>query len=111
MDNEVEVSWRAIGAHAPVIASGGDEVGHVLDVASLPSEDIFHGVVFRHHLTDTPRMASASSVQRITNRAIYLSVDSAEAAGFEAFHTQHVERLGLVGHFFWKHLGWRETRE
>lgn len=111
MDDEIEVSWRAVGAYAPVFAANRDEVGNVLDVASLPSEDIFHGIIFRHHLTETPRLAPAASVERITNRAVYLNVSAEGANGFEEFHAQHVERLGLVGHFFWKHLGWRETNE
>lgn len=111
MTEEQVVSWRAIVAHCPVIASDGREVGKVLDVAALPQQDIFHGVVFHHHISDRPHIALASTIDRITDHAVYLNVDSGMANSFEEFHQQHVERLGLQGHFFWKHLGWRDSKE
>ena len=111
MTHEVEVSWRDVTAHCPVIASDGVEVGHVLDVAALPNEDIFHGIVFRHHLIGHPYLVPARDVRRITERAVHLSVDSASAARYERFHPQHIQRLGLKGQFFWRHLGWTDSPE
>ena len=109
MIEEQQVSWRAIVAHCPVIASDGQNIGKVLDVAALPEKDIFHGVVFQHHIKGHSYIALAETIDRITNRAVYLNVDSGRANSFEEFHQQHVERLGLQGHFFWKHLGWHDS--
>ena len=106
MDEEQAVSWRAVTAHCPVIARDGVEVGKVLDVAALPEKDIFHGVIFRAERFDHAQVALAATVDRITNKAVYLNVDSDDASTFETFHQPLVERLGLTGHFFWKHLGW-----
>jgi hypothetical protein len=114
MSEEVEelvVSWRAIAAHLPVIASDGIQVGKVVDVAALPEEDIFHGVVFKHHVTGTTHLAPRDDVDRITTEAIYLGVDSATANAYEPFHAMQVERLGAKGLFFWKHTGWKDSKE
>jgi len=108
---EQQVSWLDVSAHAPVIASDGTEVGRVLDVAALASEDIFHGIVFAHHAHGHPCLAPASDVARITDRAVYLSVDTAAAGAYGEFQQLHVSRLGLRGISRWKHLGWKESSE
>jgi hypothetical protein len=108
---EEQVSWLDVKAHLPVIASDGTEVGKVLEVAALPQEDIFHGLVFQHHGRGRTYLAPASDVARITNRAAYLTVDTAGAEGYEEFHQLHVSRLGLRGVFHWKHLGWKDSSE
>jgi hypothetical protein len=109
--SETVVSWRAIGAHAPVVASDGVEVGHVSEVAALPEEDIFHGVVFTHHVLGHHVLVPASDIDRITERAVYLKVSSQDAAKYEPFHEMHIKRLGLSGLFRWKHLGWKDSSE
>ena len=101
----------SVRAHAPVIASDGQEVGHVLEVAALPEEDIFHGVVFRHTAHGRACLAPATDVARITTRAVYLTVNAAIANAYEEFHQLHVSRLGLRGIFRWKHLGWTDSSE
>jgi hypothetical protein len=109
--SETVISWRAIGAHAPVVASDGVEVGHVAEVAALPEEDIFHGVVFTHHLLGHHYLAPASDIDRITERAVYLKSTSQEADAYERFGEMHIKRLGLGGLFGWKHLGWKDASE
>jgi hypothetical protein len=108
---EEQISWMAIRAHAPVVSSDGTEVGHVLEVAALPKEDIFHGVVFQHKGRGRTYMAPAADIARITNRAVYLSVDSGLSDGYDEFHELHVKRLGLSGLFRWKHVGWKDSSE
>jgi hypothetical protein len=80
-------------------------------VAALPEEDIFHGVVFTHHLLGHNIMAPASDIDRITERAVYLKSTSQAAEEYERFHEMHVKRLGLTGLFRWKHLGWKDFSE
>lgn len=109
--DEQQIAWTAIPAHAPVIASDGKEVGHVLDCAALPNEDIFHGVVFRHHTLGHALLAPAADVARITDRAVYLGVDNDAAGEYEQFHELTVQRLGVRGVFNWKHLGWKRSSE
>jgi hypothetical protein len=106
---EQQVAWTAVKAHSPVIASDGKSVGKVLEVAALPEEDIFHGIVFQPGAH--PVLAPAADVARITDHAVYLSIDSATVASLEEFHSLHVERLGIRGLFFWKHLGWKDSSE
>src|SRR5260370_14966175 len=107
--SETVISWRAIGARSPVIASDGVEVGHVTEVAALPEEDIFHGVVFTHHLLGHEYLAPAEDIDRITERAVYLKSTSQTAEKYERFHEMYVKRLGLSGLFGWKHLGWKDS--
>jgi hypothetical protein len=90
---ETVVSWRAIGAHCPVVASDGVEVGHVAEVAG-------------HHV-----LAPAGDIDRITERAVYLKSASEATHNYERFHEMHVKRLGLSGLFRWKHLGWKDSPE
>ena len=108
---ETVISWRGIGARSRVVASDGVEVGHVTEVAALPEEDIFHGVVFTHHLFGHNVLAPASDIDRITERAVYLKSTSKAAEEYEPFHEMHVKRLGLSGLFRWKHLGWKDSSE
>jgi hypothetical protein len=42
---------------------------------------------------------------------VYLSVDAAAAGRYERFQPMHVQRLGLKGQFFWRHLGWTDSSE
>jgi hypothetical protein len=108
---ETVISWRSIGAHAPVIASDSVEVGHVVEVAALPEEDIFHGVVFTHHRLGHHVLVPASDIDRITERAVYLKSTSQAAEEYEQFQEMHIKRLGLNGLFRWKHLGWKDSSE
>lgn len=108
---DTPVSWLDVRAHAPVVASDGTQVGTVVEVAALAEEDIFHGIVFEHHARGTHLLAPAADVGRITERAVYLSVDSGTAAGYQPFHALHVKSLGLRGIFHWKHLGWKDAPE
>jgi len=106
---EQQIAWTAVKAHEPVVASDGKSVGKVLEVAALPEEDIFHGIVFQPGAH--PVLAPAADVAKITDRAVYLAIDSAAVASLEEFHSLHVERLGVRGLFFWKHLGWKDSSE
>jgi hypothetical protein len=111
MAEEQVVSWRAIAVNIPVVASDGKEVGKVLDVAALPEEDIFHGVVYKSQQTGGTVLAPRDDIDRITADAVHLSVDSGQSSSFEGFHAMHVEKLGLKGLFFWKHTGWKDSGE
>jgi len=108
---ETVISWRDVGARAPVIASDGIEVGHVSEVAALAEEDIFHGVVMTHRLLGQHLLVPASDISRITDRAVYLKTTSQAAEAYEPFHEMHVKRVGLRGVFGWKHLGWKDSQE
>jgi hypothetical protein len=108
---ETVVSWRAIRARCPVVASDGVEVGHVAEVAGLAEEDIFHGVVFTHHVLGQHFLVPAADIDRITERAVYLKSASEATTKYEPFHEMHIKRLGLSGLFRWKHLGWKDSPE
>jgi hypothetical protein len=109
--SETVISWRAVGARSPVVASDGVEVGHVTEVAALAEEDIFHGVVFSHHVLGHHFLVPASDIDRITDKAVYLKSTSQTTPEYERFNELHVKRLGLTGLFRWKHLGWKDTSE
>jgi sporulation protein YlmC with PRC-barrel domain len=111
MADEQIVSWRAIVANIPVVASDGKEVGKVLDVAALPEEDIFHGVVYKSQQDGHTVLAPRDDIDRITPDAVHLSVDSEQSRSYEPFREMHVEKLGLKGLFFWKHTGWKDSSE
>lgn len=102
---------RLYDAALKAAASLGYSVSYTDKDAALPAEDIFHGIVFQHHLRGRTYLAPASDVARITDRAVYLAVDADAADAYEEFHQLHVSRLGLRGIFHWKHMGWTESPE
>lgn len=106
---ETPVAWIAIVAGCPVVAANGDHLGHVTEVAGLPEDDIFHGVVFQNNVLGKHLLAPAADVARITDRAVYLSTEGSAAAGYPEFEEMEVEHLGVKGLFFWKHLGWKKS--
>jgi hypothetical protein len=108
---EEVVSWREIKAHAPVMASDGTQVGEVVDVAALESEDIFHGVVFKSSRLARHQLAPAADIARSTTRGVYLTTDAAAAESYAEFEPLHIERVGLRGLFGWKHYGWKKSSE
>ena len=110
-DEETPLAWTAVIAGVPVLADNGDHLGHVTEVAGLPEEDIFHGIVFQNTLLGKHLLAPAADVARMTDRAVYLAVTKADAEGYEEFKEMEVDRLGVKGLFFWKHLGWKRSSE
>ncbi|MGI8608808.1 MAG: DUF2171 domain-containing protein [Candidatus Dormibacteria bacterium] len=106
---ETPLAWIAIVQGVPVLAANGDHLGHVTEVAGLPEDDIFHGVVFQHSVLGKHVLAPAADVDRITDRAVYLSVEKAQADEYQEFREMDVEHLGMKGLFFWKHLGWKKS--
>ncbi len=110
-EEEQVVSWLAVIADLPVIAADGEQVGHVVEVAALPEEDIFHGIVYRRGVLAKPKLAPAAEIDRITTRAVYLSVDRGATESHEDFQELHLKRLGLRGILGWKHLGWKDSSE
>ena len=110
-EEEQPIAWTAVPMNLPVIAADGSEIGKVLDVAALPNEDIFHGIVFHHHAVGRTYLAPAADIARITDRAVYLSVDAATAQGYGEFHEMKMRQLGLRGILGWKHLGWKKSSE
>ena len=109
--SEERIAWTDTPAHAPVIAGDGVEVGHVVEVAALREEDIFHGIVFSHGTLKKHLLAPAADVAFITQKAVHLSVDSAATQNYEEFHQMHIEHLGLSGLFRWKHFSWKDADE
>lgn len=109
--SEAEVAWTDIHAHIPVIASDGQQVGHVTEVAALPEEDIFHGVVFQHHRLGKHVLAPAADIARITEAAVHLGVDSQAADAYPEFSEMNIEHARLRSLFGWKHVGWKRTSE
>ena len=106
------ISWREVGEHAPVIAGDGKEIGKVVDVAALDSEDIFHGVVFKPSGVGLKHyLIPAADIDRITTRAVYVKPGSADVARYEEFQPLHIQRVGLRGIFGWKHYNWTDSSE
>jgi hypothetical protein len=104
-------SWRAIWQGEPVISSDGQTVGKVTDVAALDQEDIFHGVVFEHHILGEHMLAPAAQVGRITADAVHLTVTEEVARQCEPFHEMTIERVKLRGLFGFDFASWKKSKE
>src|SRR5260370_4452193 len=69
---ETVVSWRAISAHCPVVASDRVEAGHVADVAGQPEEDLLHDEVFTHRELPHPVLPPARVIDKSPEQAVHL---------------------------------------
>lgn len=70
-------SYLTCAEGVAVYASGGEEIGTVAHVLSVPEEDIFDGLVL-----DTPhghRFADAPLVEEIYERGVVLKIDAGAA--------------------------------
>ena len=108
LEEETEVSWKVVGPGTPVRSSDGTVVGEVTHVLGDPDEDIFDGVGFRRGFFGAHRMASWKRIERITDRAVYLNIDAAQAEQAPAYQEEHIYMVGVTG-FFRHHPGWREA--
>ena len=72
------VSYLALEEGAAVLASDGDEVGHVAHVLADEEQDIFDGIVIAHGL-GRHTFADAEQVAAIHERGVTLTMSAAEA--------------------------------
>jgi hypothetical protein len=107
---EEQIAWTAVKTGEAVVTSDGTNIGKVVEVAALASEDIFHGIVFEHAHHRKHYLAPAADIDRITTEAVHLSA-GAKSDEYEEFEQLHVSRLGLSGLFRWKHFGWKDSNE
>ena len=108
---EEQIAWTAVKTGEAVVTSDGTNIGKVVEVAALASEDIFHGIVFEHAHRRKHYLAPDADISRITTEAVHRSVDSATSDKYEEVEQLHVSRLGLTGVFRWKHFGWKDSNE
>src|ERR1700730_16162233 len=103
---EEQIAWTDVKTGEAVATNDGTNIGKVVEVAALASEDIFHGIVFEHAHHHKHFLAPAADIERITTEAVPLSVDAPHGDQYEEFEQLHISRLGLSGLFRWKHFGW-----
>jgi hypothetical protein len=72
------VSYVALEEGAAVLASDGEEVGHVAHVLADEDQDIFDGIVISHGL-GRHTFADAEQVAAIHEHAVTLAISAAEA--------------------------------
>jgi hypothetical protein len=74
------VSWLLIRPGWKVLASGGDQVGEVDEVAGDSSRDIFDGVAFAASALGKPRYVPADQVGQISEGEVRLSLTREQVA-------------------------------
>ncbi len=79
MDEGNPIHYMAVPRGTPVYGSDGVEVGRVVEMLDNTRENIFDGVVFKGG-DGRSRFADAPEVARTAERAVTLTIDSAEAA-------------------------------
>ena len=108
---EEQIAWTAVKTGEAVVTSDGTNIGKVVEVAALASEDIFHGIVFEH--AHQPQALPRAGRRHRTHhhRGGAPLGRRREAEQYEEFEQLHVSRLGLTGIFRWKHFGWKDSNE
>jgi len=90
------ISYKVLRRGTPVRSTDGVEVGTVHQVLDNTRENIFDGIVIATR--DGQRFVDAPEVARITERAVTLTIDAAEAARLEPPRpTRRVSLRGLFG--------------
>lgn len=72
------VAWYLIEPEWKVVDAGGEEIGHVEDVAGDANADIFSGLVISTGLLSGHRFVPAEQVRSLTEGHVHLSLTSAE---------------------------------
>ena len=110
-DHDHAISYKALRLGVPVVTSDGTEIGIVDQVLDNVRENIFDGIVVATR--DGKRFADAPEVDRITERQVTLTIDTAAAAelpdykpGAPEYHAN--PRVGRLGRFFGG--GWKRRR-
>ena len=103
--SEEQVAWPATPYRAPVLASGGEEIGTTESLMGDESEDIFHGLAVK--LKHGGRMVevTAAQVTRITSRHVYTNIAAGDLAGLPDYQPERWFHLGWGG-VFRKHPRW-----
>lgn len=92
-----QIAWRAIGRHTPVLDAAGAEVGVVDELLGSNEEDIFHGIVLRHHLLDRHKVViPADDITSITRHAVATSLTAAEIEALPKHTAERAYDLGWV---------------
>lgn len=85
MDDDLDaaISYTALERGVDVVSADGMRVGTVDEVLDNEREHIFDGIVIA--TSDGRRFADAPEVDRITQRAVTLSLDAAQAAALPEY--------------------------
>ncbi len=78
VDEGLPIAYEVLEDGVPVYAVGGESVGVVVHVVSVPSEDIFHGVVVR--VGTSQRLVLAEQIISLHERGVDLRIDAAAVA-------------------------------
>jgi hypothetical protein len=84
VDEGLPIAYEVLEDGVPVFAAGGESVGVVVHVVSVPSEDIFHGVVIR--VGSSQRFVFADQIASLHERGVDLRIDVAAVAALPEPH-------------------------
>ena len=107
-DDGPAISYKLLRRGTPIFSSDGVELGTTDRVLENEKEHIFDGIVMR--TASGERFVDAPEVGRITESAVTLTIDAAEAAELPPYSPGAPEfsanpRAGRLGRFFGG--GWR----
>ena len=75
-DKGVRVSYEVLEPGTPVFSSDGEEIGRVVHVLAVESEDVFDGIVIdERYGPGGHRFADADEIEAIYERAVVLRID------------------------------------
>jgi hypothetical protein len=77
-DTAEPVSYEGVPLGVPVLSSSGGQIGTLIKVLELPSEDLFDGVIVDTH--HGHRFVDRDQIAEITTDYIRCSIDDAAAA-------------------------------
>jgi hypothetical protein len=84
MDEGQPIAYEVLERDVAVYAAGGEQVGTVDHVVSVPEWDIFHGVVIK--TDDGQRFVAADQVEALHERGVDLSIDAAACSSLPEPH-------------------------
>ena len=70
------VAWKVVEHGWRVVASDGEEVGHVHEIIGDPEADIFDGLSVSHGLLKRSRYVASELVGEIVEGTVHLTVDT-----------------------------------
>lgn len=107
-DDETVVAWRAMPYRAPVVAADGSTIGSAESLLGDEKEDIFHGIVVKHHGDGRLLEVAAARIKKITEKHVVTDVSAGDLASIPAYREERWYHIGWGG-LFRKHPEWDDT--
>ena len=86
-EDETPVAWIAMPHRATVVAADGSEIGTAESVLGDETEDIFHGIVVKHHGNGKAFEIPATRIKKMTNKHVVTDLNGDDISALQPYES------------------------